>query len=104
MSRLVGVYRGQARDTGGRAPGALWDWDDESLEEVHDFIQWLFPLPEPSNFNADAPLLSEQDVREFRGDPALQARLRRSLERLLTFLGLACGEDGKVVEGENFAA
>jgi hypothetical protein len=104
MSRLVEFYRGQARDTEGRRLETIWDWDDESLEEVHDFIQWLFPLPEPSNFNADAPLLSAQDIREFRGDPALQARLRHSYERLLTFLGLAPGEDGKVVEAQNFAA
>jgi hypothetical protein len=104
MSRLVEFYRGQAPDSEGRKLETVWEWDDDSLEEVHDFIQWLFPLPEPSNFNPDAPLLSEQDIREFRGDPALQARLRRSFERLMRFLGLAVTKEGKVVEGGNFAA
>jgi hypothetical protein len=104
MSRLVEFYRGEARDTEGRKLEEIWAWDNEKLEEVHNFIQWLFPLPEPSNFNPDAPLLSEQDIREFRSDPLLQARLRRSFERILSFLGLALGEGGKVGEGENFAA
>src|SRR5262249_52310547 len=40
----------------------------------------------------------------FRGDPLLQDHLTRSFERILSFLGLALGPDGKVVEGPNLAA
>ncbi len=36
--------------------GEIWAWDDAALEDGHDFIQWLFPLPEPSAFVDDAPL------------------------------------------------
>lgn len=104
MSQLVEFYRGEARDTEGRRLEEIWAWDDDALEAVHDFIQWLFPLPEPSNFNPDAPLLSEQDIQAFRADPLLQGRLQRSFERVLRFLGLALMEGGKVVEGDNFAA
>jgi hypothetical protein len=104
MSRLVEFYRGQARDTEGRRLDEIWDWDDGSLEAAHDFIQWLFPLPEPSRFNPDAPILSADDLRTFRGDPLLQTRLQRSFERVLRFLGLTLTPDGKVVPGDNFAA
>ena len=92
MSRLVDFYRGAAKDTQRRFLGAILAWDDEELEEVHDFIQWLFPLPEPSRFNADAPLLTAEDIREFKSDPSLRANVLKSLRRMLTFLGLATTE------------
>jgi hypothetical protein len=101
---LLAFYRDEGRDTEGRRLETIWQWDDEDLEMVHDFIQWLFPLPERSQFNPDAPLLTEQDIRAFRGEPAVQARLRRSFECMLRFLGLARTEDGSVSEGDNFAA
>jgi hypothetical protein len=101
--RLVDFYRGQAADAEGRLLKDVWAWDDDRLEAVHDFIQWLFPLPEASRFNADAPLLTPEDLAAFQREPALRANLRRSFERILTFLGLTTA-DGRVVEGPNFAA
>jgi hypothetical protein len=102
MSRLVEFYRQEATDTEGRRLAEVWAWDDEALEAVHDFIQWLFPLPEPSAFNPDAPLLTPEDVEAFRSDPVLRANLLHSFERILPFLGLAWGEEA-VTEGPNFA-
>jgi len=104
MSRLVDYYRGESADTEGRTLAETWSWSDDELEEVHDFIQWLFPLPEPSRFNPDAPLLTREDIAAFQGDKLLRANLRRSFERFLTFLGLTVREDGQVIEGPNFAS
>jgi hypothetical protein len=58
MSLLVDLYRGRAVDTEGRSLKDVLSWPDDELEVVHDFVQWLFPLPEPSRFNPDAPLLT----------------------------------------------
>jgi hypothetical protein len=104
MSRLVDFYRGAAADSKGRRLADIWDWDDAALEDVHDFIQWLFPLPEASQFNGNAPLLMPDDIAAFKADPILKANLRRSFERILAFLGLALTDDGHVVEGPAFAA
>lgn len=104
MSRLLDFYREQNTDTEGRSLAAILAWGDDEWEEVHDFVQWLFPLPEPSRFNPDAPLLTEADRAAFRGDPLLQAKLLRSFERFLTFLGLSRTAEGTVVEGRNFAS
>jgi hypothetical protein len=103
MSKLLDFYRGQGTDSEGRTLGELWSWNDDQLEEVHDFIQWMFPLPEPSRFNPDAPLLSRDDVTAFRSEALLQSQLKKSFERILTFLGLTRAADGSVVEGPNFA-
>jgi hypothetical protein len=102
MSRILEFYRGHKTDIEGRTLEQLWAMNDDELEELHDYIQWLFPLPEPSAFNPDAPLLTEYDIAIFKSDPVIQANLRESYERILRFLGLALAEDKKVVEGDNF--
>ena len=86
---LLRFYRLEGRDARGRTLGDIWAWDDERLESVHDYIQWLFPLPEPSAFNPAAPILTEAAVAAFRADPHLQQRLLRSLATMLAFYGLA---------------
>jgi hypothetical protein len=101
MSQLLEFYRGKSRDAAGRTLDDVLAWSDDELEDVHDFIQWLFPLPEPSQYNPDAPLLSQQDMDAFHSEPRLQDNLRRSFERILTFLGLTWKE-GMVVEGTSF--
>jgi hypothetical protein len=104
VSQLIEFYRGQSTDSEGRSLRDIWSWNDASWEEVHDFIQWLFPLPEPSRFNADAPLLTPDDIAVFQNEKLLQTNLRKSFERVLTFLGLSLAGDGAVVEGPNFSA
>ncbi|MBY0524665.1 MAG: hypothetical protein K2R98_14775 [Gemmataceae bacterium] len=103
MSRLVEFYRGHATDTEARLLAEMWGWKDNQLELTHDFIQWMFPLPEPSSFNPDAPLLTEEDIAAFKSDPLLQANVRTSFQRILTFLGLSARSGGRVMEGVNFA-
>jgi hypothetical protein len=87
-SHLLDFYRGIGTDAAGRTIAVIWSWDHRRLEMVHDFIQWLFPLPDPSRFNPDAPLLTQTDIAAFRADTDLQDRVRRSLDLMLSFLGL----------------
>ena len=103
MSLLVDFYRGESRDAEGRFFEEILAWNDDEMEEVHSFVHWLFPLPEPGGFfNQNAPLLNEKDIAEFKADPVLRGNLRKSFNRILSFLGLAMA-DGKVVEGPTFS-
>ena len=102
MSQLLDLYRLQGRDSEGRTLDQIWGWDNEELEHCHDFIQWMFPLDEPSAFNPDAPLVTHEDRVAFRTDPQLQMAMRRSLSAFLAFLGLAVTEDERVVRAANF--
>jgi hypothetical protein len=101
MSRLTDFYSGRAPDTEGRWIQDIWDWSDDDLEVVHDYIQWLFPLKEPSQFNADAPLLTDDDIAEFQRDLVLRGNLYTSFNRILAFLGLQMTVI-KVTEAPNF--
>src|SRR5262245_66390764 len=85
-SPIVRFYRGDSPDARGRRLDDILAWDDEQLEAVHDYIQWLFPLDEPSRFNRDAPLLTPADRQAFHHQQ-LAANLRRALDRMLAFYG-----------------
>ena len=87
-SRLVAFYRGSGRDHRGRALSDIHEFDFYELEFHHDYIQWLFPLPEPSGANPSAPLLSGQDIAAFSADESLRRALLHSFELMLQFYGL----------------
>ena len=87
---LLRFYTGGTDDRG-RTLDDILAWDDARLEAVHDYIQWLFPSPEPSAFNTSAPRLSAQDIAAFRDDPALQGRLLAAFRRMLEFYGFELG-------------
>lgn len=106
LSPLLRFYAGGIDDRG-RTLCSILAWNDARLETVHDYIQWLFPLPEPSAFNPLAPVLSAQDIAAFRDGPELQSRLLAAFRRMLTFYGFDLGGDEaepEVLEAQGFAA
>jgi hypothetical protein len=82
---LIAFYSGSAPDDRGRYRSDILAWNDDQLEAVHDYIQWLFPLREPSPVNPSAPRLTDAIVEEFRLRDDLQANLRESFERMERF-------------------
>ena len=104
MSLLLDYYRGQETDPDGRLLTDILAWPDGAFEAGHALLQWVFPTPEPTKFNSEAPLLTENDIAAFKSDPLLQANLMKSFKRILTFLGLSLSDKGEVVEGQNFTA
>lgn len=85
---LIAFYRGEAGDHKGRTLEDIWALSPFWLEHTHDYVQWLFPIPEAGHFNGFAPLLGEADRTAFAQDEALRANQRRSLDVMLTFFGL----------------
>ncbi|HEY7837205.1 MAG TPA: opioid growth factor receptor-related protein [Terriglobales bacterium] len=86
-SPILTFYRGGCDDRGRRLAEIL-AWSDARLEAVHDYIQWVFPLPEASGANPSAPVLSQADIAAFGADPGLRQRLAAALERMQAFYGL----------------
>jgi hypothetical protein len=84
-ARIIGFLSGERPDGQGRYQRDLLGWTDEQLESVHDFIQWMFPLTEPSPVNPDAPVLDQDTIREIRSRPDLQQSLRASAQRMRQF-------------------
>lgn len=86
-SPLLEYYRGTGTDHAGRHLDDVLAWDNEALEHVHDYIQWLFPNRDPSRANAAAPLLTADDITAFLADPGLRRTLLCAFERMLRFYG-----------------
>lgn len=100
-SKLVHFYSSAGTDSEGRTIAEILAWNDDKLEHVHNYIQWLFPLREASAFNSDAPTLTDEDLREFARNAALRQNMLKSFERLLRFYGLKL-ENGRIMKAESF--
>lgn len=103
MNPLLAFQLGTGQDDRGRLQSDILRADDAWLESTHDFIQWLFPLPEPSAVNPGAPLADAKVREAFRNDPLLREHLRESFLRMLRFYGLMLDEDGCVRPAGNWA-
>jgi hypothetical protein len=100
---LTAFYRDDAQDDAGRTWEQIVSWSDDRLEAVHDFIQWLFPLPEPSGANPWAPTLSPASIQAFHASPEMRERLRGSFLRMLRFYGLQWTDGKRVERADGFA-
>ncbi|MCJ1313738.1 hypothetical protein MMC25_007418 [Agyrium rufum] len=91
---LVRFYdsKSQSKDPKGRTLASIQAWPDSKLEQSHDYIQILFPLPEGSPFNTWAPVIDAPTCHAFRTRPDLRANLRKSLDRMLDFYGFTLYE------------
>lgn len=88
-SELIDFYKDRGNARGAGTFQQMVDcWNDEMWELNHDFIQWLFPLVNPSMFNPDAPCITPQEVRYFRLYEPMKAKVFRALLRFLRFVGL----------------
>ncbi|MDF5710973.1 MAG: opioid growth factor receptor-related protein [Nostoc sp. S4] len=96
---IVPFYLGEQPDSEGRMIAEIWAWNFEQLEYIHNYIQWLFPLPERSVFNPHTPVVNEQVIQSFHTNPRLRQNLLRSFRVMLEFYGLQRqnSEDGKIV-------
>jgi Opioid growth factor receptor (OGFr) conserved region len=100
--RLTRFFAG-GTDDNGRTFDEILGWDDARLEMVHDYIQWIFPLPERSGANPGAPVLDAATIAAIRGNVEMLGRLRAAFLRMLAFYGFVLGDDA-LVEGPRFAA
>lgn len=89
MSQLTDFFDETGTDAEGRKFWEILSQNDSYWEFSHDYVQWVFPLPEPSNFNPDAPLLTEEDIQLFHANPKLRTNLNNALVRFKDFIGLS---------------
>lgn len=99
----------QGTDFRGRTLSTILSWNYRKLEVTHDYVQTLFPMPESSIYNHDAPLVDRATFEAFRSRSDLRDRLREALKCMLDFYGLELQEstdsgsrEVTIVPGTNF--
>lgn len=82
---VVAFLEGEGPDAAGRTLLEVLAMDNAALEQRHDFIQWLFPLREPSRAVPDAPVLTDDEVEAIRDSSMAQIALAAATDRMTAF-------------------
>lgn len=82
---ILAFLEGEGPDARGRTVFEILAMNDVVLERSHDFIQWLFPLPEPSAAVPDAPVLTPDDIRAIRESELAPVALAAATDRMANF-------------------
>ena len=85
VSAIVAFLEGEGPDGWGRNVLDVIAFGDVRLETTHDYIQWLFPLDEPSEAMPGAPVLTPEDVAVIRGSDMAQCALAAGVDRMSAF-------------------
>ena len=99
---VVGFYRHQRPSDSGYLLVEVWGWDHQRLESVHDYIQWLFPLDEPSRAVLSAPVLRPDEIAAFRDDDGLKKALGQSFAVMSGFYGFRSRQGGDLALADDF--
>ena len=83
---IVGFLEGKTPDHRGRILVVLLQQSDHEAETTHDYIQWLFPLDEPSRSVNGAPVLTESDIDEIKESSLAQTNLAKSARLFPSYL------------------
>jgi len=83
---ITKFLEGTGTDHKGRFITDIWKFDDKEIEHNHDFIQWIFPLNEPSMSVFGAPVLDKEDIDTILSNEVAQTNITKSAEWYLGFL------------------
>lgn len=83
-------FLGLSPDSRGRLIGDILEFDESEIENNHDFIQWIFPTKEASQYNYSAPQISEMFKDLFLNNEIAQENFCESCRMFLNFIGFDC--------------
>ena len=92
---LVLFLTDDGRDAAGRTFADVLAMDDGQIEARHDFIQWLFPLTEPSRAVPGSPWLDAAALTALRDHPEAARRQAQAAARMLAFYRATTGWRGR---------
>lgn len=82
---IVDFLMGRGADNRGRTLEQVLAKSDEWWEDTHDFIQWVFPTDQKSQFNSSAPVLDSPMIVELAGSDTVRANMLRIYKRAREF-------------------
>ena len=82
---LHAFLAGTGGDGSGRRAAGILALSDDELERLHDYIQWLFPLPTRSAAQPQSPVLTQDEIAAIRADDRAGETLRQAANRMLRF-------------------
>lgn len=90
-SRYLAFLNG-GKTAHGRTLQDILDYTDDQVEFDHQFIQWIFPLPETSAFNSDAPQI---DIQKVLASELAHEKVLLAYEKMRNYWGIGDTIDTK---------
>jgi hypothetical protein len=87
-SLIIKFYEKQSKDNNGRSLDEMQHYNYEKLENIHDYIQWMFPLRRKSDFNDNAPILTQNDITYIKNSKEIKKNMAKSLSVITDFWGI----------------
>ena len=93
---IINFLKGERRAGHDRLTfGEMLALRDGQLEECHDYVQELFPTPEKSKFNPNAPVLDEETAGAIK-EQGLGDKILLAYARFLDFYDIKTLPDGQL--------
>jgi len=84
---LIKFLEGSEKDFQGRLIKDIWDYSDQEIENIHDFIQVIFPLDQRSKYSSSRFFIKDQAlIPKIQKSSLAQSNFRQSYEWFLGFL------------------
>ena len=83
---IVYFLEGKIRDYEGRYLRDIWSFDDTKIENIHNFIQWIFPLDRISKYVPSSPVLIDEEILEIKQSSVAKENLILSQQWFYGFL------------------
>jgi hypothetical protein len=93
---LFNFYIMGQKDIRGRSLCEMLGWNDAQLENVHDYIQWMFPTLTQSKCQGQSPVLDLETIKKlkWKRNEFFRVSFKKALKRMLTFWGIPFEDDG----------
>lgn len=92
MCKIIDFYINGGTDNQGRTLDDILGKSNDWMEAAHDYVQWIFPTKEPSGFNPNAPVLTNEELETMRFEISRKGNLFYTffdvVENFLRFLGI----------------
>ena len=79
------MFSGGRTTSNGDTLASFRELPNDELESRHDYIQYMFPSEEASQFNSIAPTVTPDVIEEFKSNPELRKELVLNFQRILGF-------------------
>ena len=85
---IIKFLEGTETDFQGRFIKEIWNYSDQEIENIHDFIQLLFPLDQQSRNSSNKFFIEDKTlILAIRKSEVAQLNFKQSCEWFLGFLG-----------------
>ena len=79
---MLNFLKGNETDVYKRYLKDIWIMSDDQIENIHNFIQWVFPLNERSNAVPKSPILTNEEIISIKKSETAQKNIKKSINKI----------------------